>query len=75
MLLILYHIGMFYVPWDFHVNSARPQEWLQPVMWFTNPWRLTLLFLVSGAATRLLLEKYRAEGPGAAERLGGSACW
>lgn len=72
MLLILYHIGMFYVPWDFHVNSARPQEWLQPVMWFTNPWRLTLLFLVSGAATRLLLEKYRAEGPGAAERLGGS---
>lgn len=41
-------------------------------MWFTNPWRLTLLFLVSGAATRLLFEKYRQQGPGAAERLGGS---
>lgn len=71
-LLIFYHVGMFYVPWDFHVNSARPQEWLEPLMRFTSPWRLTLLFLVSGAATRLLFEKYRRQGSGAAERLGGS---
>jgi len=69
-LLILYHIGMFYVPWGWHVNSARPQEWLQPLMWLTNPWRMTLLFLVSGAATRLLLEAYRGQGTGAAARLG-----
>lgn len=71
-LLILYHIGMFYVPWDWHVNSQRPQEWLEPVMRFTSPWRLTLLFLVSGAATRLLLEAYRRQGAGAEERLAGS---
>ena len=71
-LLILYHIGMFYVPWGWHVNSTRPQEWLQPLMWFTNPWRMTLLFLVSGAATRLLYEAYRRQGTGAAERLGGA---
>ena len=71
-LLILYHVGMFYVPWDWHVNSARPQEWLQPLMWFTNPWRMTLLFLVSGAATRLLFEAYKRQGTGAAERLGGA---
>ncbi len=71
-LLILYHVGMFYVPWDWHVNSARPQEWLEPVMRLTSPWRLTLLFLVSGAATRLLLENYRKQGAGAEERLAGS---
>ena len=71
-LLILYHIGMFYVPWDWHVNSQRPQDWLEPVMRLTSPWRLTLLFLVSGAATRLLLENYRRQGTGAEERLAGS---
>lgn len=71
-LLILYHLGMFYVPWGWHVNSTRPQEWLQPLMWFTNPWRMTILFLVSGAATRLLYEAYKRQGAGAAERLGGA---
>jgi len=57
-LLILYHVGMFYVPWDWHVKSPRPVEWLQPVMHLTNPWRLTLLFLVSGAATRFLTDGF-----------------
>ncbi len=61
-LLILYHVGMFYVPWDFHVKSPRPVEWLQPLMWLTNPWRLTLLFLVSGAATRFMADKLTAGG-------------
>lgn len=37
MLLILYHVGMFYVPWDWHVNSPQPVEWLEPVMQLTNP--------------------------------------
>lgn len=57
MLLILYHVGMFYVPWDWHVKSPQPVEWLAPVMLATNPWRLTLLFLVSGAATRFMADK------------------
>ncbi|WP_269716764.1 acyltransferase family protein [Caulobacter sp. NIBR2454] len=56
-LLILYHVGMYYVPWDFHIKTAHPVAWLEPVMLFTNPWRLTLLFLVSGAATRFLADK------------------
>jgi heme/copper-type cytochrome/quinol oxidase subunit 3 len=59
-LLILYHVGMFYVPWDWHVKSPRPVAWLEPVMMFTNPWRLTLLFLVSGAATRFMADKMSA---------------
>jgi peptidoglycan/LPS O-acetylase OafA/YrhL len=56
-LLILYHVGMFYVPWDWHVKSPHPVEALEPVMMLTNPWRLTLLFLVSGAATRFMADK------------------
>ncbi len=64
MLLILYHVGMFYVPWDYHVNSPRPVEALEPVMQLTNPWRLTLLFLVSGCATRFLADSFIAQGKG-----------
>jgi hypothetical protein len=56
-LLILYHVGMFYVPWDWHVKTPHPVEALEPFMLLTNPWRLTLLFLVSGAATRFMADK------------------
>jgi glucan biosynthesis protein C len=56
-LLILYHVGMFYVPWDWHVKSPHPVEELELAMFLTNPWRLTLLFLVSGAATRFMADK------------------
>jgi len=56
-LLILYHVGMFYVPWDWHVKSPHPVEELTLAMFLTNPWRLTLLFLVSGAATRFMADK------------------
>jgi peptidoglycan/LPS O-acetylase OafA/YrhL len=56
-LLILYHVGMFYVPWEWHVKSPHPVEALEPFMLLTNPWRLTLLFLVSGAATRFMADK------------------
>lgn len=56
-LLILYHVGMFYVTWDWHVKSDHAGHILEPAMIFTNPWRLTLLFLVSGAATRFMADK------------------
>jgi len=56
-LLILYHVGMFYVPWEWHVKSPHPVEELELAMFLTNPWRLTLLFLVSGAATRFMADK------------------
>lgn len=56
-LLILYHIGMFFVPWDWHVKTARPIDWLAIPMLATNAWRIPLLFLVSGYASRVLLAK------------------
>jgi glucan biosynthesis protein C len=54
-LLILYHIGMFFVPWGWHVKTAEPIEWLRVPMLATNAWRLELLFLVSGFASAALL--------------------
>ncbi len=54
MLLILYHLGMFYVPWGWHVKSTHRVPALEPWMGALNPWRLTLLFVISGAATRLM---------------------
>jgi peptidoglycan/LPS O-acetylase OafA/YrhL len=50
-LLILYHVGMYYVAdWGWHIKSPAPSEFLQNFMYLTNPWRMSLLFFVSGAA-------------------------
>lgn len=61
---------MFYVPWDWHVNSPNPVPALEPVMNLTQPWRLTLLFLVSGCGTRFLTDSLFREGRGAAALAG-----
>ena len=58
-LLIFYHVGMLYVSWGFHIKSAHRITALEPLMLVLNPWRLSLLFLVSGIATRFMLRKYR----------------
>lgn len=52
--LILYHVGMYYVRWDWHVKTPHPVPALEAWMRWLNPWRLPLLFLVSGAALALL---------------------
>ena len=56
-LLILYHVGMYYVTWDYHVKSPHASSALQPWLLLTAPWRLGLLFLVSGAASAFLLAR------------------
>ena len=58
-LLILYHCGMFYVTWDWHVKSSRASDLIEPLMRLGNPWRLSLLFLISGAATRFMFDKMK----------------
>ena len=58
-LLIFYHVGMLYVSWGFHIKSDHRITALEPVMLVLNPWRLELLFLVSGVATRFMLQKYQ----------------
>jgi peptidoglycan/LPS O-acetylase OafA/YrhL len=57
-LLILYHVGMFYVAdWDWHVKSAYLAEWLQWPMRVVNQWRMPLLFVISGVAVNFLLRR------------------
>ncbi len=56
-LLIFYHCGMFYVTWGWHVKSRFESDAIEPLMTLTSPWRLTLLFLISGAATRFIADK------------------
>jgi hypothetical protein len=62
MLLIFYHVGMYYVTWDWHVKSPHASNTIEPLMFLTNPWRLTLLFLVSGVATAYLFERQGQRG-------------
>jgi glucans biosynthesis protein C len=57
MLLIFYHVGMYYVSWDWHVKSPYASHTIEPLMLLSSPWRLSLLFLVSGVATAYLLER------------------
>lgn len=56
-LLIFYHVGMFYVPWDWHVKSQNEVPGLAMWMSLINPWRLALLFFISGVAVRFATDK------------------
>lgn len=56
-LLIFYHIGMFYVTWGWHVKSTHSGPAAEPLMRLLNPWRLSLLFFISGVALRYALDK------------------
>ncbi|MCK7595594.1 acyltransferase family protein [Pseudomarimonas salicorniae] len=56
-LLVLYHVGMYYVSWDWHIKSPQAGPALEPLMLLSAPWRLSLLFLVSGVATGFLIGK------------------
>ena len=56
-LLVVYHVGMFYVPWAWHVKSAHPVAALEPWMRLLNPWRMSLLFLISGAVSAASLQR------------------
>jgi hypothetical protein len=56
-LLIFYHTGMLYVAdWGFHYKSQYQSNLLQYVMLVLNPWRMPLLFFISGVAIRYVLE-------------------
>lgn len=60
-LLILYHVGMFYVAdWGWHIKSQYQSHTLQLLMELVNRWRMPLLFLVSGMASWFLLRKLGA---------------
>ncbi len=61
-LLVVFHVGMLYGSWNFHLKSPSAGPALDPWMLVTSPWRMSLLFFVSGAATALMLRRRHADG-------------
>ena len=61
-LLVLYHTGMYYVTWDWHVKAPHPSDAIEPLMILSSPWRMCLLFLIGGAAAAFLLDKLGGKG-------------
>ena len=68
--LIAYHTGMYYVSWTFHIKSPNASSAAEPWMMLSSPWRMDLLFLISGAATAFMWRgKTGAAAAPAASRL------
>lgn len=63
-LLIFYHVGMYYVTWGWHIKSPYASDFLEPAMMLLNPWRLSLLFVISGVALRFAADKAFEAGSG-----------
>lgn len=55
--LVLFHTGMMFVDWEFHIESGHNSEFLKSIMMLTTTWRLDLLFLVSGVAISVMMTK------------------
>jgi glucan biosynthesis protein C len=62
LLLHLFHTGMMFNSWDFHLKAPRTMAWLDPPMAALHLVRMPLLMLLSGAGTALAL---RTRGLGA----------
>lgn len=54
-ILIFYHVGMFFVEWNWHIKNNDLVEWIEYPMKFINQWRIPILFVVSGMGTRFAL--------------------
>ena len=65
--VFLFHIGMIFNTWGWHIKNNVLVEQLDGVMAFLHYWRLPLLFLVSGVGTWLALGK-RTSGQYVKER-------
>ena len=53
---------MFYVTWGWHVKSIYSSPTVEPLMRVVNPWRLALLFYISGVAIRFATDKAESLG-------------
>ncbi|KQM86168.1 hypothetical protein ASE67_09955 [Sphingomonas sp. Leaf23] len=66
--LILYHIAMAFSPWHWVVTTGHAYRALIAPMAAVTPWRLGLLFAVSGYASATLVARTATPGAFAAER-------
>ncbi|MES2797230.1 MAG: acyltransferase family protein [Bacteroidota bacterium] len=54
--LIFYHTGMFFVSWGWHVKNNEIVNYHEIWMELINPWRLSLLFFISGVGVSFALK-------------------
>lgn len=67
-LLIVYHVAMVFSTWDWVIKSPVTYPQLIVPLAILTPWRLPLLFAVSGYASRKLLDKSGEPGAFVASR-------
>jgi hypothetical protein len=60
--LIFFHVGMLYVSWRYNLKSPRLYPAIEPWMSALSAWRLALLFMISGVASRFLIDKLGPSG-------------
>ena len=53
--VFVFHIGMVFNPWDWHVKNNTQYEELAGIMRFLHYWRMPLLFMISGVGTYFAL--------------------
>ena len=54
-LLVLFHTGMIFVPWGYHIQARNTSKALEFVMAWMHAWRMPLLFVISGMGTAFAL--------------------
>lgn len=61
-LLILYHVGLVFSPWAYEIKSRPTFDWVAIPLLALNPWRLSLLFAISGYASAALFARGGSRG-------------
>lgn len=56
-ILVPFHAGMMFNTWGFHIKNIETTSLLDHIMIFQGQWRLSLLFLISGAGVFFALRK------------------
>ena len=67
LLVLLFHVGMFFVHWDWHVKNNITSRAFGYVMIWLHYWRMPLLLFISGAGTIFASAK-RSKGEFTLER-------
>src|SRR5471030_3340793 len=62
VVLIVFHVGCLYATWDYNIKSPRLVPMIDWALLALTPWRMALLFVISGVASRHLLAKLGAGG-------------
>ncbi|CAM4404497.1 acyltransferase family protein [Pseudoalteromonas ostreae] len=58
-LLIFYHTGMLYSEnWGFHFKSQYLSSSIENIMLFLSPWRMGLIWFISGVALRFIVARF-----------------